>query len=145
MSNYQSLADFAGDRADQQQVQWRLLMGQCDAAKRKLGQLRHYAERYRSQMGAHLANGVDATAAMGFLRFIEQVESVVTKQQREVERLDLACREQWQRLVEARREKRMYEVLRDRTVAEQVQADLRRSQIELDELMGRIVKAPLGG
>jgi flagellar export protein FliJ len=145
MSNYRSLADFAGDRADQQQVQWRMLMGQCDAAKRKLGQLGHYAERYRAQMGAHLADGLDATAAMGFLRFIEQVETVVAKQQREVARLDLACREQWHRLVEARRERRMYEVLRDRAVAEQVQLALRRSQIELDELMGRIVKAPQGG
>ena len=65
MSNYQSLADFAGDRADQQQVQWRVLMGQCDAAKHKLGQLGQYAERYRAQMGAHLANGVDAIAALG--------------------------------------------------------------------------------
>jgi hypothetical protein len=34
----------------------------------------------------------------------------------------------------------MYEILRDRVTAEKVALALRRSQAEIDELMGRIVK-----
>jgi flagellar export protein FliJ len=140
MSGYQSLADLAGNQADTQQVQWRRLLGQCDGAKRKLIQLRQYAERYHLQMRSHLSDGMEATATMIFLRFIGQIEAVIAKQEREVTRLEQACLEQWHRLVEARREKRMYEVLRDRAAAEKVALALRRSQAEIDELMGRIVK-----
>ena len=140
MSSYQSLAEFTGDRADRQQVRWRQLMNQCDGAKRKLVQLRHYAERYRLQMRGHLADGMEATATMVFLRFIGQIEAVIAKQEQEVARLEQACLEQWHRLVEARREKRMYEILRDRAAAEKLELALRRTQAEIDELMGRIVK-----
>jgi flagellar export protein FliJ len=140
MSNYQSLADFVGGRADRQQAQWRHLMNQCDGAKRKLVQLRHHAERYRLQMRGHLSDGMEATATMGFVRFIGQIEAVIAKQEHEVARLEQACLEQWHRLVEARREKRMYEILRDRAEAEKLSIALRRSQAEIDELMGRIVK-----
>ena len=140
MSNYQSLADFVGGRADRRQVEWRNLMRQCDGAKRKLAQLRLHAERYRLQMRDHLGDGRDAAATMGFLRFIGQIEAVIAKQEQDVARLEQACLEQWRRLVEARREKRMYEILRDREAAEKVALALRRSQAEIDELMGRIVK-----
>src|SRR6185437_7143855 len=125
MSGYDSLAEFVGNRANHQQIEWRNLMGQCDGAKRKLGQL-----------GA----GMDATATMGFLRFIAQIETVIGKQEIEVARLEQACREQWHRVVEARREKRMYEILRDKAAAEKLGAALRRAQAEIDELTGRIVK-----
>ena len=140
MSGYQSLADFVGHRADRQQVLWRQLMSQCDEAKHKLIQLRQHAEHYRLQMVGHLHDGMEATATMVFLRFIGQIEAVTAKQEIEVTRLELACRHQWQQLVEARREKRMYEILRDRADAEQVAVALKRSQAEIDELLGRIVK-----
>jgi flagellar export protein FliJ len=140
MSSYQSLAEFVGTRADRQQVQWRNLMSQCDGAKHKLVQLRQYAERYRLQMRGHLSDGMEAIATMVFLRFIGQIEAVIAKQENDVARLEQACLEQWHRLVESRREKRMYEILRDRAAAEKVALALRRSQAEIDELMGRIVK-----
>ena len=140
MSSYQSLAEFVGDRADRQQVRWRQVMGQCDESKRKLVQLRQYADRYRTQMRHRLSDGMDATATMGFLRFIGQIEAVIAKQESEVARLEQAGLQQWQHLVEARREKRMYEILRDKETAEKLAADLRRGQAQIDELMGRIVK-----
>ena len=140
MSAYESLANFVGDRAARQQVQWRQLMSQFDGAKKKLAQLRLYAERYRVQMRDRLSDGSEATAIMVFLRFIGQIEAVIVKQEREVAQLEHACLEQWHRLVEARREKRMYEILRDRVAAEKLAAALQRSQAEIDELMGRIVK-----
>ncbi|HXE16619.1 MAG TPA: flagellar export protein FliJ [Stellaceae bacterium] len=140
MSGYDSLAEFVGNRANHQQIEWRNLMGQCDGAKRKLAQLGQYAERYRAQMGGQLGAGMDATATMGFLRFIAQIETVIGKQEIEVARLEQACREQWHRVVEARREKRMYEILRDKAAAEKLGAALRRAQAEIDELTGRIVK-----
>lgn len=140
MTSYQSLADFVGDRADRLQVRWRQVMGQCDEAKRKVVQLRHHAERYRQQMGRRLNDGMEATATMGFHRFIVQIEAVIAKQETEVARLEQLCLQQWHHLVEARREKRMYEILRDKMAAEKLSAALRRSQTEIDELMGRIVK-----
>lgn len=140
MSGYDSLAEFVGNRADRQQIEWRNLMGQCDNAKRKLAQLGQYVERYRTQMGGQLSAGMEATATMVFLGFIGQIEAVIAKQENEVARLERACIEQWHRVVEARREKRMYEILRDKVAAEKLSAALRRSQAEIDELMGRIVK-----
>lgn len=140
MSSYQSLADVVGGRADRLQVQWRQLMNQCDGAKNKLVQLRQYAERYRLQMRSNLSDGMEATAIMVFLRFIGQIEAVIAKQEHEVARLEQACLEQWDRIVESRREKRMYEILRDRAAAEKLALALQRSQAEIDELMGRIVK-----
>jgi len=141
MTSYQSLADFVGDRADRQQVRWRQVMSQCDESKRKLIQLRQYADRYRAQMTGQLHDGMDAAATMGFLRFIGQIEGVIAKQEGEVARFEAAATLQWQQLVEARREKRMYEILRDKAEAEKLAAALRRSQAEMDELMGRIVKS----
>lgn len=140
MSNYHNLAQLVGTQADRQLVLWRQLMAQCDDAKEKLVQLRHYGERYRAQMQKHLNDGIEATATMLFLRFVGQIESVIVKQESEVARLEEMCRLQWQQLVEARREKRMYEILHDRAMAEKLAAALRRSQNEIDELMGRIVK-----
>jgi flagellar export protein FliJ len=140
MSAYQSLADFVGHEANRQFAAWRHLMSQCDNAKQKLVQLRQYAERYRRQLQSQLQNGLPANSIMVFLRFIGQIEDVIAKQDREVTRLELACRQQWQILVEARREKRMYEILRDRAAAEKLAAELRRSQSEIDELLGKVVK-----
>jgi flagellar export protein FliJ len=140
MSSYRSLAEFVGDRADQQLVRWRQVMSQCDESKRKLVQLRQYADRYRLQMRNRLNDGMEATATMGFVRFIDQIEAVIAKQESEVARLEQVGLQQWQHLVEARREKRMYEILRDKAAAEKLAAELRRNQAEIDELMGRIVK-----
>ncbi|MGH7072996.1 MAG: flagellar export protein FliJ [Stellaceae bacterium] len=140
MSGYQNLADFVGKEANRQFVAWRGLMDQCDNAKRKLAQLRQYAERYRQQLQSQLADGLAANSTMVFLGFIGQIESVIAKQERDVARLDLACRQQWQKLVEARRERRMYEILDDRAETEKMAADLRRRERELDELLGKVVK-----
>jgi len=140
VSSYENLAIFVGGRADKQFVVWRQLIKQCDDGKQKLAQLRQYAEHYRLQMGNQMRDGMAATTTMVFLRFIGQIETVITTQEREVTRLEHACLQQWHHLVEARREKRMYEILRDRAAAEKLSAALRRSQAEIDELLGRIVK-----
>jgi flagellar export protein FliJ len=140
MSNYDSLALVGASRADEQFMLWRRLMSQCQEAKQKLVTLGQFAERYRVQMKQHLEAGMPASASMTFLGFIGQIEAVTRKQVVEVGRLETACAEQWQHLVDARRDKRMYEILRDRASAAELAADLRRSQAELDELLGRIVK-----
>ena len=140
MSGYQSLADFVGIEANRQFATWRHLINQCDDAKHKLVQLRQYADRYRRQLQSDLHGGMPANSTMAFLRFIGQIERVIQKQEREVARLEQACRSQWQLLVEARREKRMYEILRDRAAAEKLAAALRQSQREIDDLLGKVVK-----
>jgi flagellar export protein FliJ len=137
---YQSLVEVVGNEADRQLAAWRRLMSQCDDAKQKLVQLRHYADRYRRQLHTQLHDGIAANSTMVFLRFIGQIEGVILTQEREVARLELACRQQWQLLVEARREKRMYEILRDRATAEKLAAELRRSERAIDDLLGKVVK-----
>jgi len=138
--SYGSLAVVGSSRVDQQLAIWRKLMAQCQEAQHKLATLGQFAERYREQMRSQLLEGMAASASMAFIGFIGQVEAVTRKQQAEVTRLEAACAEQWQHLVEARREKRMYEILRDRAQAEELAADLKRAQAEIDELLGRIVK-----
>ncbi len=140
MSNYDSLALVGASRADEQFVLWRRLMTQCQEAKQKLATLGQFAERYRAQMRRNLEAGMPAAASMNFVSFIAQIETVVRKQASEVDRLEAACAEQWQHLVEARRDKRMYEILRDRAAEAELAAALKRSQAELDDLLGRIVK-----
>jgi flagellar protein FliJ len=140
MSGYHSLANFVGNEANRQFAAWRRLIDQCDNAQHKLVQLRQYAERYRQQLQLNLAAGLAANSTMVFLRFIGQIEGVIAQQEREVARLELACRQQWQNLVDARREKRMYEILQDRAVAENLATELRRSERQIDELLGKVVK-----
>lgn len=140
MSNYDSLAVVGASRADEQFGIWRHLMNQCQEAKHKLATLSQFAERYRAQMRHHLETGMPAAASMNFVSFIAQIEAVVRKQASEVTRLETLCAEQWQILIEARRDKRMYELLRDRAAEAELAAGLKKSQAELDELLGRIVK-----
>jgi flagellar export protein FliJ len=140
MAAYDSLVTFVSNQANRRLVVWRQLMNQCEAARAKLTQLKQYAERYRVQMRADLQQGMAANATMVFLSFIGQIESVIAKQELDVTRLEQACLQQWRHLVEARREKRMFEILRDRAAAEKLAAALQKSQAEIDELFGRIVK-----
>ncbi|HZU88096.1 MAG TPA: flagellar export protein FliJ [Stellaceae bacterium] len=131
------LIGLAGRRSDEALLAWRQLRAQCDEAMRKLSLLRQYHERYRARLGAALKEGIPATAMRAYLDFIKQIEEVVLRQEDDIGSLDAACARRWQELIEARRERRMYEILSERAVALKAQAALRHRQAEIDELLQR--------
>lgn len=140
MSGFEGLINVAGRRTDEALMAWQRLKTQCDEAKQKLSLLRQHGERYRNQMRVSLQEGIGATATMAFVGFIGQIEEVVVRQEGEVGRLEEACTRQWQELVEARRDKRLYEILRDRDATRKMEAALKRSQSEIDELLQRVAR-----
>jgi flagellar protein FliJ len=140
MSGFQSLITVAGRRTEEALVAWRRLRSQCDDARQKLTLLKQHGERYRALMRSSLQEGIPAMATMAYIGFIGQIEEVVGRQEGEVGRLEEACTRQWQELVEARRDKRVYEILRDRDATRKMEAALRRSQAEIDELLQRVAK-----
>jgi flagellar export protein FliJ len=140
MSGFQSLITVAGRRTDEALVAWQRLKTQCDDARHKLTLLKQHGQRYRDLMRTSMQQGIEAPATMVFVGFIGQIDEVVGRQESEVGRLEEACTRQWQELVEARRDKRVYEILRDRDATRKMEAALKRSQAEIDELLQRVAK-----
>jgi flagellar export protein FliJ len=137
VSRIGKLMGMAGRRSDDALMAWQQLKVQCDEAMRKLSLLKQYRERYRDRMRTNLAEGMPATATLDYLAFIGQIDEVVLRQEGDLGNLQEACARQWQQLVEARREKRRYEILSEWAAAREAEALLRRQQAEIDELLQR--------
>ena len=142
MSGLQTLIQFAGRRSDGALMAWQRLRAQCDQARQKLLMLKQHEANYRDLMRCDLQQGISASATMTYIGFIGQIEAVVVRQEGEIGSLEEACARQWQELVEARREKRMYEILAERAAARQSEAAARRAAAEFDELVQRAGKSP---
>lgn len=140
MSGLSTLTKFTESRAAGALASWRRLRTQCDEAKQKLSLLKKHAEGYCDVMRTGLEQGMSATSMMAHIAFIGQIEAVVIRQEAEVGSLEEACGRQWQELLDARREKRMYEILGERTAARGAEAASRRQQAEVDELVQRAAK-----
>jgi flagellar export protein FliJ len=136
------LIDFAGRRGEEALHAWQQLRNQCDEAIRKLSMLKAYRERYGTRMRAALAEGMPATATMTYLHFIGQIDEVVLRQEADLGSLEVACARRWQELIEARREKRTFEILGERAAARTVAAALRRGEAEIDDLLQRAARLP---
>ena len=67
--------------------------------------------------------------------FIGQIEAIVASQQSELGSLEDACARRWQELLDARREKRVCEILRERAAARDTLTASRRLQSDVDELL----------
>ena len=139
MSQVDKLIDIAGRRSDEALLAWQQLKAQCSEAIRKLSLLKEYRERYSSLMRDGLEAGMPATATMAYLEFIGQIDEVVLRQESDLGSIEQACERQWQALVEARREKRTYEMVSERVAAREAEAALRRRHAEIDELIQRAV------
>jgi flagellar export protein FliJ len=137
MSQVDKLINIAGRRSEEALLAWQKLRAQCGEAIRKLSLLKEYRERYRNLMRDGLQTGMPATATMAYLEFIGQIDEVVLRQESDLGTIEQACERQWQALVEARREKRTYEVLNERIAAREAEAALRRRHAEIDELIQR--------
>lgn len=142
MSGLQALTQFAGHRTNGALAAWQRLRAQCDEARNKLAVLKQHGQHYRELLHAGLLQGMPATSTMAYLSFIGQIEDVVMRQEKDVGSLEEACVRQWQDLVDARREKRIYEILSERSAARELAVSIRRTQVEVDDLLQRSVKAP---
>ena len=136
-----TLTKFTEHRAAGALKSWRRLRTQCDEAQHKLSLLKRHAEGYRDMMSNGLLEGMSATSIMAHIDFIGQIEAVVVRQEAEIRNLEKACGRQWQELVEARREKRKYEILSERAAARDADAASRRQQAEVDELLQHTVRS----
>jgi|SRR5215469_14933840 flagellar FliJ protein len=142
MSGLQKLIEFAERRVDRAASAWQRLSTQRDEAKQKLLMLKQHGDSYRDLMESSLKQGMSVTSTMAYMGFIGQIEAVVVRQEGELGTLEEACARLWQELVDARREKRMYEILRERAATREAEAQSRRGQAAIDELVQRAVKIP---
>lgn len=139
MPRMDKLIDLAASRSDEALRAWQQLSEQCAEAMRKLQLLKEYRERYRGRMNAGLEAGMPATAMRAYLDFIGQIDEVVLRQESGLGTIEQACAQQWQALVEARREHRTFEILGERLAAKDAAAALRRRNAEIDDLIQRAV------
>jgi flagellar export protein FliJ len=135
MSGLRTLIDLAHRRSNGALAAWQRLRTECDEARQKLTLLKGHAERYRDLLHVQLRQGMTATSTNAYLGFIGQIEEVVVRQESEIGSLEQACARQWQELVDARREKRIYEILNERAAAREQTAAARRGRAELDQLL----------
>jgi flagellar export protein FliJ len=142
MAGLHKLISVTGNRSDGALATWQRLKAQCDEALRKLSLLKQHRERYRDLLNTNLGAGMPAMSTMAYLGFIGQIDQVVTRQESEVGRLEAACTQQWQELVEIRREKRIYEIVHERATSRELASALRRSQAEIDDLLQRVSRGP---
>src|SRR5713226_7121033 len=140
MSGLATLIKFAQRRTEGALTAWQRLRAQRDEAKQKLLLLKQHGEGYHDLMRAALQQGMSANSMMGHIGFIGQIEAVLVRQESEVESLEEACARQWQELLDARREQRMYEILSERAATRAAETLSRRAQAEIDELLQRAAR-----
>ena len=140
MSGIATLINFADTRAQTALTAWQHLRLQCDEAKRKLLALNGHPETYRARMCNDMQQGISADSITAHFGFINQIEAVVTRQETEVANLEERCALLWKQLIDARREKLMYEVLSTRMTARRAEILSRREQREVDDLLQRPAK-----
>jgi flagellar export protein FliJ len=143
MSGLDSLVKLATHRQDNALVSWQQLRLQCQQALTKLAVLSQHRDRYQRMLRGGLEEGMSAVGAMAFLGFIRQIDEVVGRQRAEVGRIEAACARQWELLVASRREKRLYEIVRERAAARELAAALRHSKAEIDDLLQRAAVVPV--
>jgi len=141
MAGLATLIKFAERRAEGALIGWQRLQAQCDEAKQKLFLLKKHGEGYRDLMRAGLQRGMSSTSMMTHIGFIGQIEAVAVRQESELGSLEAACARQWHELVDARREKRIYEILNERAAIRDAETASRRQQAEIDELLQRAARA----
>jgi flagellar export protein FliJ len=124
-------------RVEEAVLSWRRLRAQCDDTRQKLVLLQAHVESYRSSMRTNLIQGMPAASTAAYIGFIGQIEAVVGGQQTELGSLEDACARRWQELLDARREKRVCEILRERVATRDAMTASRRLQSDVDELLQR--------
>ena len=133
----QAMGKLAERQVEEAQRRWAILAKQCAAARHKLQLLRQYGDSYRAQLEDGGRRGVIASQAASVAAFIRRVADVVAREEVQVRQLEGACEREWADLVDARRNKRMIEILMERQMLREAEEALRRSQSEIDDLIAR--------
>jgi flagellar export protein FliJ len=141
MSGLALLLELAGRRADDAVAAWQRLDAQCADARHKLALLEQHRDAYRRLTDSGLRDGMPAGAIAARIGFIGQIEAVLGRQAQELERLEAACAHHWQALVDARRDRRGYEILTERVAARAAAAAARRIGRETDDALSRAAQA----
>lgn len=141
-SGLRSLINLAGHRSDEAVAIWQTLQQQCEQALTKLTVLERHRDHYNELLRGGMQQGMTAAATRGYLGFIRQIDDVITQQRAEVTRIEEAGLRQWERVIDARREQRTYEVLDARVVAQELATALRSSQREIENLLQRAASLP---
>lgn len=128
-------------RVEEAVLSWQRLRAQRDDTRQKLMDLQAHIEGYRNSMRTNLLQGMPAVSTAAYIGFIGQVEAVVASQQSELGSLEDACARYWQELLDARREKRVCEILCERAAARNAVAVSRRLQSDVDELLQRSARS----
>jgi flagellar export protein FliJ len=142
MKGLASLIKLAERRTEQAVLAWQRLRAQCDDAKQKLLLLQKHREGYRDLMRTGLQQGMRAASSTAHIDFIGQIEAVAVRQGSELGQLEQACARQWEELMSARRDQRMYEILQERAAARDAATASRRRQAESDEAVMRAARTP---
>ena len=142
MKGLASLIKLAERRTEQAVLAWQRLRAQCDDAKQKMLLLQKHGEGYRDLMRAGLQQGMRAASSTAHIDFIHQIEAVAVRQGTELGQLEQACARQWQELVSARRDQRMYKILQERAAARDAATASRCQQAESDEAVMRAARTP---
>jgi len=132
-----ALAKNADREMEAAQRRWAGLSKECAAGRQKLVLLRQYNDGYRAQLDAGARQGLPAGQAVAIAAFMRRIAEIVAVEEVRVRQLEETAEREWLRLVEARRHCRMIDVLIDRDAQKKVEAELRRSQREIDDLLGR--------
>jgi flagellar export protein FliJ len=140
MKGLVSLIKLAERRTEQAVLAWQRLRAQCDDAKQKLALLQKHAEGYRDLMRTGLRQGMRAASSTAHIDFIHQIDAVAVRQGSELGQLEQACARQWEELVSARRDQRMYEILQERAAARDAATASRHQQVESDEAVMRAAR-----
>jgi flagellar export protein FliJ len=145
LSGLATLVKLAERRADAAVAAWQRLAAQCDDAKQKLIRLQQHREAYCELAHTGLQNGMPAGSIVAHVGFIGQIESVLARQTNELGQIEAACVRQWQAVVDARRDKRRYEILLERVAARDAATASKRSQVENEEALLRaaVVSGPI--
>jgi flagellar export protein FliJ len=143
VSGLATLLKLAERRADEAIVAWQRLNAKCDDARQKLVLLQQHRDAYRARTHTGLQQGMPAGALVAHVGFIGQIEAVVVRQTSEIGQLEEACARQWQTVVDARRDKRRYEILAERAAAREAATAAQRTRLETEEALLRAA-APSG-
>lgn len=140
MSGLATLIKLAERRAQEAVLDWQRLTARRDDAGGKLLRLQQHRQVYRDLMQTGLRHGMPAATIVAHLGFIAQIEAVAERQQSEFGELEAACATQYDLVVNARREQRIYEVLSEQTKAGAATAASRQQQIEAGDMLQRAAR-----
>jgi flagellar export protein FliJ len=142
MSALETLVKLAERRARDAVLVWQRLDRRRNDAQTKLARLQKHEEGYRDLMRAGLQDGMPAAAIVPHFNFIAQIEAVIANQRDELKQLEAACAQHWEALVEARRERRVYEMLKERAGAREAALAARQQQTEIGDMLQRAARGP---